>query len=247
MSNKNPLISIVTVCFNAENLIESTIQSVLEQKFQDIEYIVVDGKSADNTINIIKKYEEKIDSFISEPDTGIYNAMNKGAKRANGEWIIFLNAGDVFVDKDVLQNLSSYLSDKNNDIVYGDILKKDKSGNLFLKKSTAPGNKHKMYFCHQAVFCRTSVCKEMPFDESYELSADFKFFKTAFKQGCNFKQTDIVVTIFDTGGASNKNRLKGIEENIEIIKKTDNFKEKVKLLPRLYFVALRLKFMKKNA
>ena len=233
-----PLISIITVVYNNRDLLEKTIQTVANQCYRPFEYIVVDGNSTDGTIDIIKKYETEISTWISEKDTGIYNAMNKAVGLTNGEWIFFLNAGDLFVNEYVLEKISPYLTDNENDVVYGDILKQDKSGALFVKKSTPPGDKHKMYFCHQSVFCRTKICREMPFDETYSLSADFKFFKLAFLKGFRFKQIDLPITIFDTTGASHQNRIKGLLENIKIIKETNHLARKIKLLPRLYFVVV---------
>jgi putative colanic acid biosynthesis glycosyltransferase len=93
MKNK-PLISIVTVVYNGEEFLEDTIKSVIEQSYESIEYIIIDGGSTDGTVDIIKKYEDKIDYWVSEPDSGIYDAMNKGAKLASGDFIYFLNAGD---------------------------------------------------------------------------------------------------------------------------------------------------------
>jgi len=243
-----PLISIITVVYNSKNMLENTIQSVSNQHFKSFEYIIVDGSSTDGTVDIIKQYETNFSRWISEKDTGIYNAMNKGVGLSNGEWVFFLNAGDVFVNENVLENISKFLENNVNDsssiervgerydVVYGDILKYDKSGKLFVKKSTPPGDKHKMYFCHQSVFCRTTICREIPFDEKYPMSADFKFFKLAFLKGFRFKQTDLPITIFDTTGISNKNRIEGLLENIKIIKETNNFASKIRLLPRLYFV-----------
>jgi glycosyltransferase involved in cell wall biosynthesis len=230
-----PLITIVTVVYNNKDFLERTILNVHNQQFEFFEYIVVDGNSTDGTIDIIKKHETKISIWKSEKDTGIYNAMNKAIGLSSGEWIFFLNAGDVFVDEYVLEKVSAHLTNSEYDIVYGDILKHDKSGNLFVKKSTAPGDKHKMYFCHQSVFCRTEICREMPFDEKYSMSADLKFFKLAFQKGFRFKQIDLPITIFDTTGVSNRNRTKGLRENIKVIKEINTFSSRIKLLPRLYF------------
>ena len=101
----NVKISIVTVCYNAVAVIEKTIQSVLSQTYRNIEYIVIDGASTDGTIDVLKKYQTKISCFISEPDEGIYDAMNKGLKIATGEWICFMNAGDFFYDTEVLNSM----------------------------------------------------------------------------------------------------------------------------------------------
>ena len=114
-------VSVVTICYNAKTVIERTIQSVLNQTYSDIEYILIDGGSTDGTVEIIKQYSHRISSWVSEPDHGIYDAMNKGVMRATGEWIHFLNAGDVYHDHDVLENFVPKIS-ATTDIAYGDTL-----------------------------------------------------------------------------------------------------------------------------
>ena len=113
-------LSIVTICYNAESEIEKTILSVSKQLFKDYEYIIVDGKSNDKTMDIIERYSDKIDTIISEPDNGIYDAMNKGIDCAKGKWTIFLNAGDYFYNDEVLLKLFTKLDIYENiDVAYG--------------------------------------------------------------------------------------------------------------------------------
>lgn len=103
----NPLISVVTVSYNAVLTIEQTILSVINQTYPHIEYIIIDGGSTDGTVDIIKKYANRIAYWVSEPDKGIYDAMNKGIRTAKGEWINFMNAGDLFYSKDTLEKVFS--------------------------------------------------------------------------------------------------------------------------------------------
>ena len=128
-----PLVSIVTVVYNGEVFLEKTIQSVINQSYSNIEYIIIDGGSTDETVDIIKKYEDRIDYWVSEIDSGIYDAMNKGIDLASGDWINFMNAGDSFVGCNVLLNLNYFLSDINYDIIYGDvnIIDTNNSKNLY--------------------------------------------------------------------------------------------------------------------
>ena len=115
-----PLISVVTICYNAKNDLEKTILSVLSQTYQDIEYIIIDGGSTDGTVDIIHKYSERLFYWISEPDKGIYDAMNKGMDRATGSWINFMNAGDTFCDNEVIKNIFGYNDLSDYSVFYGD-------------------------------------------------------------------------------------------------------------------------------
>ena len=127
-------ISVITICYNAVNDIERTIRSVLDQTFDDIEYIVVDGASKDGTPDRVRalfaEYPQRNVKLISEPDKGIYDAMNKGIKMATGEWVIMMNAGDVFADSDVLQNVFAHVISDKITFLYGDTLSKQKNGKL---------------------------------------------------------------------------------------------------------------------
>lgn len=116
----HPKISVITVCYNAVKELEKTILSVINQTYNNLEYIIVDGGSTDGTIEIIKKYEYKITFWISEPDNGIYDAMNKGIRHANGEWINFMNAGDIFNDNQVLEKIFANKYDESISFLYSD-------------------------------------------------------------------------------------------------------------------------------
>ena len=104
----NPKISVITVCFNAVETIEETILSVINQTYSNIEYIIIDGASTDGTVDIVNKYRDKIACFVSEPDKGIYDAMNKAVKVAKGDWLFFINSDDVFINNECLQNVAYY-------------------------------------------------------------------------------------------------------------------------------------------
>lgn len=233
-NNDNIRISVITVCYNAAAYIEKTLQSVLAQTAEKVEYILVDGQSTDGTMEMIRRYGTRIHQVLSEPDKGIYQAMNKGVKMAHGEWVIFMNAGDVFCSPQTLDEILPYLQ-TDASLVYGNIQKKDKQGNIVIKPAEAPHNAHRMFFCHQALFCRTSLLRRFPFDEQYRLSADFKFVKSMWLQGEKFQQTPVSVALFDTSGVSNTNRSAGLRENIAIVKELDHFFEKWRCLSKLYF------------
>ncbi len=120
-------ITIVTVCYNSEKTISKTIESVIGQTYRDIEYIIIDGASKDRTVEIVNKYREKHNIvLVSEPDTGLYDAMNKAIVIANGKYILFMNSGDIFADEHVVQKMSTYL-ESEEDIIYGNVIRCRKS------------------------------------------------------------------------------------------------------------------------
>lgn len=230
-----PLITVVTVCYNAEDNIEKTIRSVISQNYCNKEYVVIDGASTDATLKIIESFRNSINTFISEPDNGIYHAMNKAVSKSTGEWIIFMNAGDVFVDNTILKQVSDSLQ-KEVDVLYGDILVLKEGKHEVKEAPIEITHFHRMPFCHQAVFTRTALLKSFPFDEKYKLSADFKLYKQLKHEHVVFSRIPIPITIYDRTGISNSQRTKGLAENIAIIKEVDDWQQKLQLLPRLYFV-----------
>lgn len=225
------IITIITVCRNHAQELERTIRSVESQTWQEKEYLIIDGASTDDTPHVIKAHEASITRWVSEPDLGIYDAMNKGVRMARGEWVIFMNAGDTFASDDTLQRV--FGSPQNADVIYGDVIK----GEL-VKKAEAPRNAHRMFYCHQSAFVRTRCLREFPFDIRHRMSADFKQVKQLYLSGKTFRQLDFPVANFDTQGVSNRNRSAGLYDNIQVIRETDCLWEQVKLLPRLYFTYL---------
>lgn len=209
----DPIVSIVTVTFNAANLIDNTIYSIVNQQFNGFEYIVVDGGSTDGTLEIINKYSSHISYFISETDKGIYDAMNKGIIASKGDWIIFMNAGDSFVNNEVLNILFSNNIDINVDVIYGDTIVKYPWGNCSLKGRFFTKKDVNLPFCHQSTFVRTSLMKHTPFDLSYKVAADYNFFYTLYKNGREFQYCNIPIAIYDAIGFSTN---KVLETYIEV-------------------------------
>lgn len=170
MSEQNPKISVITVCYNAANTIKDTILSVLNQTYNNIEYIIIDGNSTDGTLDIIREYSERIAYIVSEPDRGIYDAMNKGIKIASGNWINFMNAGDSYYSDHVLEQITNYMSN-NNSLYYGDAwvnsIKKRYWGK-FTSIKLSIGN-----ICHQSIFYPTIYLHKNPFDINYKIFADY--------------------------------------------------------------------------
>ena len=223
----NPvLVTVVTVCRNVKSSLEKTMNSLRHQSYVHIDYVIIDGASTDGTPEMLGKTEGI--RWISEPDKGIYDAMNKGIRMAEGEWVIFMNAGDVFASDDTLSKVFSV--ERDADVIYGDVIKGDN-----IKKAESPHNGHRMYFCHQSAFVRTSCLREFPFDIQHRMSADFKQMKQLYLAGKTFMQLDFPIAVFDTSGVSNAQRSKGLYDNIQVIREVDNWKERLRLLPRLLF------------
>lgn len=208
----NPLISIVTVCFNAVNNIEETILSVISQSYENIEYIIIDGGSTDGTVDIIKKYESKIHYWISEPDKGIYDAMNKGIDKAIGEWINFMNAGDSFCDNNTVEQcVLSIKNNSNTDIIYGDTIAIFKNGKfLSTPKNINLLNKHTV-FCHQSSFIKTSVASKYKFDVKYKILADYNLFRKLYFSNYIFKYINIPISNYEAENGISSTMFKKIE------------------------------------
>lgn len=205
--NNNPKISVVTVCYNAASEIERTIKSVINQTYSNIEYIIIDGGSKDGTVDIIKKYADKVSYWVSEPDKGIYDAMNKGIIAATGDWINFMNAGDWFYATNVLEQIASIAQTTSADILYGNTMKVlERYHFLFTTGPTEEMNEH-MANLHQSTFTRLSYHKAHLFDTSYKLSGDYHFFYNAyFTYQAKFEHIPITVDYFDlTKGMSKDN------------------------------------------
>lgn len=204
----NSKISVVTVCYNAVSTIEKTILSVINQTYQNIEYIIIDGSSTDGTVDVINKYKDKIDFFVSEPDKGIYDAMNKAIIAATGEWINFMNAGDCFHNNYVLEYFKKY-ENRNIDIIYGSVVKVLPDIHYRFDPYPLEMMEMCMPLPHQGTFIRTSFHKRHLFDTSYKSSGDYHFFYHAyFKYEAKFYQIDLIVADFDESEGMSKNNIK---------------------------------------
>lgn len=217
MSGLN-LISIITVSYNAASTIEQTILSVINQTYPNIEYIIIDGGSTDGTVDIIKKYSDKIAYWISESDKGIYDAMNKGIIKATGEWINFMNAGDTFYKIDVLDKVFSLTELWDKNVVYGGVNMDYGSYSkvIYPKKVT---KYNPMPFNHQCVFVRASLLKEYMFDTTYRYAADYNFFCKILERG-GFTKIHLIIANYLVDGVSS---LHGISVNKERIRSNPNW------------------------
>lgn len=210
------LVTIVTVCYNASDLIEETIKSVVSQNYPNKEYIIIDGGSTDGTIDIIKKYGSKIDCWISEKDCGIYDAMNKGILRSSGKWINFMNAGDTFYSANAIDSFINSV-EENSIIVYGDTLLVYDLGERLKKPDDLARLKKEMVFGHQSSFIRTDYHKRNLFDISFRSSGDFKFFHDSYYKGVKFQYIPITIARYlARGGFSNTHWQLVAQENARI-------------------------------
>ncbi|MDS3861948.1 glycosyltransferase family 2 protein [Thermosynechococcaceae cyanobacterium BACA0444] len=175
-------ISIITVCYNAEKTIERTIQSVINQKDTKTEYLIIDGASQDKTLDIIQAYQSDIALVVSEPDRGLYHAMNKGIAKASGDYVYFLNADDYLVNEFVMQSVTDFLIKYSQiDVVYGNLQVRYPQREPSLHRPPPPEQILDELICgalpHQATFARRSVLEAMGgFDEQYKIAADYDWF-----------------------------------------------------------------------
>jgi glycosyltransferase involved in cell wall biosynthesis len=192
-SEKNkPLITVVTVVFNGEQLLEKTIQSVINQTYDNVEYIIVDGGSTDGTLDIIHNYEHAIDYWFSAQDKGIYDAMNKGIELASGDWLNFMNSGDKFKDEIVLRNI--FVNEAYDcDFLVGSAIANASWGSLML--NVRPEVYVWKSFCHQSVFVNCRYFKQHLFDLSYLSASDFNYLYLAYVKGAIFKSINQVVSV----------------------------------------------------
>lgn len=217
-----PLISVVTVSFNAVSTIEKTICSIVNQTYPHIEYIIIDGGSTDGTVDIIKKYENKIAYWISEPDKGIYDAMNKGIDVATGEWINFMNSGDTFHSNTVIQQLIEKLPSKA-DVIYGDTLLLYSWGKYFKKALPIDMIKHHLPFCHQSCFIKTITMQKMKYNLNYKICADYDFFYHLYQAGGLFTYLPHCISNYEAEqGMSATNSLQLLKESATITGKVNN-------------------------
>ena len=228
----NMKVSIITVCYNAEKYIEKAIQSVLDQTYKNIEYIIVDGKSADSTMRIVEKYKDRISKIISEKDSGIYEAMNKGIKTAAGDILYFLNCDDYFCNRNTVENIvNEFKQDDNLGIVYGRInyFNKPREASLIAAQEKEFKTKMDLIFrgiCHQSIFSRKWVFERIGlFDERFRIHADFDWILSAFNGGIKFKFINEPIACYNYTGMSYLKRNETMIDRIKVVRKHANLIE----------------------
>ena len=222
METAQPILSVITVVYNNVADIERTMLSVLNQTYAGIEYIVIDGKSTDGTLQIIEKYKDRIAKLISEKDKGIYDAMNKGLAIATGDYVIFMNSADEFYSQDTVANV--FAAGDAADIYYGETQMIGESGeNLGQRRHAAPANftwrsfKYGMSVSHQAIYIKRSLVE--PYDPQYKLSADIDWILRAAKKAKKIVNVNQYVAKYQVGGMSKKKHRQSLKERFDIMKR----------------------------
>ena len=250
MNKRRYCFSIVVVSYNAENSIENTLKSILNQEFSDYEIVCIDGKSTDSTLSIIKKYSSlyKNITYISEKDNGIYDAMNKGIKRSNGEYIFFLNCGDEFYNENVLSTVKLNLMNNEADIIYGnsvsivdgiEVVKCVRKINnfMFLQDKT---------ICHQAIFAKKKVFEVNGyFNLNYKLCSDFEWLLKCYKSKLKFKYIDFNICYYDLNGVSSSEKSFNtmLEEHTKILNENYGFFINKIIMLKRYLGKLKRKYI----
>jgi glycosyltransferase involved in cell wall biosynthesis len=221
-----PKISIITVVFNGEALIARTIESVISQSYTNIEYIIIDGASSDNTLKIIERYKSKIALLHSGKDEGIYDAMNKGLRDASGDYVLFMNAGDELYCADTIKEVFGIAPE--GDVYYGNTAVVDQYGKTLGDRRLAPPDqmtwkdlKYGMCVSHQSFIARRLLCDF--YDLDYKVSADIDWVIKVLKQSDKVVNTHLYISRFLEGGTSNKRRKKALIERFFIMVKHYGF------------------------
>nr|WP_302829721.1 glycosyltransferase family 2 protein [uncultured Bacteroides sp.] len=224
-SHLTPKFSVITVTYNAEAVLEDTIQSVISQTYRHVEYIIIDGASKDGTLSIINRYKERISLVVSEPDKGLYDAMNKGIRHATGDYLCFLNAGDSFHEDDTLQQMVHTLNGGElPDVLYGETALVDKEGHFIrMRRLSTPevltwkSFKQGMLVCHQAFFAKRALVE--PYDLQYRFSADFDWCIKIMKKARTLHNTHLTLIDYLEEGMTTQNRKASLKERFRIMVK----------------------------
>lgn len=204
-------VSCITVCRNDKNALLETMQSALQQTPPLYEVVVVDGASTDGTVALLPTLQKRFEQngvrfqYVSEADTGIYNAMNKGVGLAEGDWLIFMNAGDCFAGTKVLEQVFSNPFPPQAGVIYGDFYKKRKKGNQYTKSRPATELGKRMIANHQAMFFARQAFAQHPYDESLRIAADYDWVLGYYMRGGTLHYVPVAVSVYEMTGLSSEN------------------------------------------
>ena len=219
---KNPTtVTIVTVSYNAAELVDETIRSVLAQSYAPLEYIIIDGGSTDGTVSRIQAYNDRLTCFITEPDQGIYDAMNKAVRLAGGAYINFMNAGDRFHADDVVARVMAS-GHEGYDFIYGDHIYENATNSFHVKTRPLELMWQRISFSHQSLFARRSLLLERPFDLRWRIVSDYAFYFSCYAEGCSFLCRDFPVAVFRAGGISDRCFLQRTYERWQVVRRYRN-------------------------
>ncbi len=219
--HKKPIVSVITVCYNSAEMLQRTIKSLRLQSYSEIEYIVIDGASKDNTLQIIKENQDIINLWISEKDNGLYYAMNKGLELASGDYVIFINAGDMFYSPDTLEKVFANHQD-DIDIYYGDtMILAENQKEIGSRRLTPPKQLTKNSFrwgmtvCHQSIFIKRTIAPK--YNTNYRITADYDWVLTSIENAKKIVNTKLYISKFLSGGLSSKHIMKANKERFRIM------------------------------
>lgn len=211
--------TIITINYNNQNGLRRTIESVVGQTYRDYEYIIVDGASTDNSIEVVQEFGDKITSWVSEKDRGIYHAMNKGVAKAHGDYCIFMNSGDFFYDNTVLDIVSKCCV--NEDVIVGKVVIDNQDHIISPPPITGNLTLYHLYsgsIPHQGSFIRTDLLRTHPYDENLKISSDWKFFvQTLILDNCSIRYVDVFIARYDINGYSSTHQKQMQQEKERIL------------------------------
>lgn len=204
-------VTIITINYNNLNGLKDTVDSVINQDYEDKEYIIIDGGSTDGSKELLDSYSNKSYYWVSEKDKGLYDAMNKGIKKSTGDYIIFMNSGDIFFDEKVLSDVFKSKVFKE-DIIYGNTIYRYGNKGILRYARSLNIMKNELPFCHQSAFIKGNLMRNVLYDEvNYKLIADYDFFYKCWKDEKTFLHINKIISIYDTTGVSaDKKRAKAI-------------------------------------
>lgn len=208
-------ISIITICFNSAQYLEQTIRSVTDQTYTDREYIVIDGGSTDGTVDIIRKYEDKIDKWISEPDNGIADAMNKGLSFVSGDYVIFLHSDDYFIGRNAISSIIPYLSKQYDIYLFNIYLSNKGKKKLYRPRGFNWWMNFKTGVFHQAAVCSKNLFLNIGmFDTTFAIGMDYDLFLRAFRAGVKAKKIDKSFSVMRLCGISSQKNWSNVKNRM---------------------------------
>jgi len=212
-------LSIITINKNNAGGLEKTIQSVVCQTYTDLEYIVIDGASGDESVEIIKKYADKINYWVSEPDTGIYNAMNKGICEAKGEYCLFLNSGDWLISSSTLDNVFKEISGNPSDIFYSDRINTDNTIVRYPKSMTIDFLLERRINHQNSLLRRSLFLKHGLYNENLKIASDWEYFLNEYwRYKSTFYHIETNISVFDIHGIGSQKSVERFAENTMVLK-----------------------------